>query len=92
GYEGLIFEPQMQLVYQYLMFNSARDIGGGDIKIGSPSQLTTRLGGQLTKTLTRIGRERLVSFYGKLHLMSSFGGKQFVQFKDTFQVGMFGSS
>ncbi|WP_146023881.1 autotransporter outer membrane beta-barrel domain-containing protein, partial [Bartonella bovis] len=33
-----------------------------------------------------------VSFYGKLHLMSSFGGKQFVQFKDTFQVGMFGSS
>ncbi|WP_244591446.1 autotransporter outer membrane beta-barrel domain-containing protein, partial [Bartonella bovis] len=26
GYEGLIFEPQMQLVYQYLMFNSARDI------------------------------------------------------------------
>ncbi|WP_035457281.1 autotransporter outer membrane beta-barrel domain-containing protein [Bartonella bovis] len=92
GYEGLIFEPQMQLVYQYLMFNSARDVGGGDIKIGSPSQLTTRLGGQLTKTLTRIRKGHSVSFYGKLHLMSSFGGKQFVQFKDTFQLGVFGSS
>ncbi|MEL6089677.1 autotransporter outer membrane beta-barrel domain-containing protein [Bartonella schoenbuchensis] len=92
GYEGLVFEPQMQLIYQYLMFNSARDIGSFDIKIGSPSQLTTRLGGRLTKFLTGIGEGRSVSFYGKLHLMGSFGGKQFVQFKDTFQLGAFGSS
>ncbi|EJF88074.1 autotransporter outer membrane beta-barrel domain-containing protein [Bartonella melophagi] len=92
GYEGLVFEPQMQLIYQYLMFNSARDIGGFDIKMGSPSQLTTRLGGRLTKELTGIEEESSVSFYGKLHLMGSFGGKQFVQFKDTFQLGAFGSS
>ncbi|MBA9083455.1 hypothetical protein GGR10_001319 [Bartonella chomelii] len=92
GYEGLVFEPQMQLIYQYLMFNSARDIGGFNINIGSPSQLTTRLGGRLTKALTEIGKGRSVSFYGKLHLMGSFGGKQFVQFKDTFQLGAFGSS
>ncbi|AQX20188.1 autotransporter outer membrane beta-barrel domain-containing protein [Bartonella sp. WD16.2] len=92
GYEGLVFEPQMQLIYQYLRFNSARDVGGFDIDMGSPSQLTTRLGGRLTKTLARIGEGRSVSFYSKLHLMSSFGGKQFVQFKDTFQLGAFGSS
>ncbi|ENN91031.1 autotransporter outer membrane beta-barrel domain-containing protein [Bartonella schoenbuchensis] len=92
GHEGLVFEPQMQLIYQYLMFNSTRDIGGFDIKMGSPSQLTTRLGGRLTKFLTGIGEGHLVSFYGKLHLMGNFGGKQFVQFKDTFQLGAFGSS
>ncbi|AQX20149.1 right-handed parallel beta-helix repeat-containing protein [Bartonella sp. WD16.2] len=92
GYEGLVFEPQMQLVYQYLRFNSARDIDGFDIDMGSPNQLTTRLGGRLAQEFSLVEEDSSVSFYGKLHLMSSFGGKQFVQFKDTFQLGAFGSS
>ncbi|OPB30018.1 outer membrane autotransporter barrel domain-containing protein [Bartonella sp. WD12.1] len=92
GYEGLVFEPQMQLVYQYLMFNSARDVDGFNINMGSPSQLTTRLGGRLAQEFALMEEDSSISFYGKLHLMSSFGGKQFVQFKDTFQLGAFGSS
>ncbi|ENN93967.1 autotransporter [Bartonella bovis m02] len=92
GYEGLIFEPQMQLVYQYLMFNSARDVDGFSVNMGSPNRLTARLGGQLAQEFASTKEDNSVSFYGKLHLMSSFGGKQFVQFKDTFQLGVFGSS
>ncbi|MEL6089686.1 autotransporter outer membrane beta-barrel domain-containing protein [Bartonella schoenbuchensis] len=92
GYEGLVFEPQMQLIYQYLMFNSARDIDGFSINMGTPNQLTTRLGGRLAQEFALMEEDSSVSFYGKLHLMGSFGGKQFVQFKDTFQLGAFGSS
>ncbi|ENN91020.1 hypothetical protein m07a_10250 [Bartonella schoenbuchensis m07a] len=92
GHEGLVFEPQMQLIYQYLMFNSTRDIDGFNINMGSPSQLTTRLGGRLAQEFALMEEDSSVSFYGKLHLMGNFGGKQFVQFKDTFQLGAFGSS
>nr|CDP80525.1 autotransporter [Bartonella schoenbuchensis] len=92
GHEGLVFEPQMQLIYQYLMFNSTRDVDGFNINMGSPSQLTTRLGGRLAQEFALMEEDSSVSFYGKLHLMGNFGGKQFVQFKDTFQLGAFGSS
>ncbi|WP_425456843.1 hypothetical protein [Bartonella massiliensis] len=51
-----------------------------------------RLGGHLTKTLILTKEAQLLSFYGKLYFIHSFNDKQFVYFKDTFQLGSFGSS
>ncbi|WP_455481733.1 autotransporter outer membrane beta-barrel domain-containing protein [Bartonella sp. B35(2025)] len=91
-YEGLVFDPQVQVVYQHLQFDKALDIDGVDIEMGRPDQWVMRTGGRLTKTLASSEEGRTVSFYGKLNLSNNLGGKQFVYFKDTFQLGSFGSS
>ncbi len=46
----------------------------------------------LTKTLTLTKDAQVLSFYGKLHFVRNFDDKQFVYFKDAFQLGSFGSS
>ncbi len=92
GDEGLILDPQIQVVYQRLQFNKAHDIDDFDIEIGNIDQWVTRVGGRLTKMLT-VGEEaRVISFYGKVHVAHGFGGKQFAHFKDAFQLGAFGSA
>ncbi|WP_345116599.1 autotransporter outer membrane beta-barrel domain-containing protein, partial [Bartonella jaculi] len=90
--EGLIFDPQVQVVYQRLQFNKAHDIDDFDIELGNLDQWLVRAGGRLTKTLSVTDEGRVVSFYGKLHLTHGFGEKQAVHFKDAFQLGAFGSS
>ncbi|WP_345117691.1 autotransporter outer membrane beta-barrel domain-containing protein, partial [Bartonella jaculi] len=90
--EGLIFDPQVQVVYQRLQFNNAHDIDDFDIELGKLDQWLVRAGGRLTKTLSVTDEARVVSFYGKLYLTHGFGGKQTVHFKDAFQLGAFGSS
>ncbi|MGF7158308.1 autotransporter outer membrane beta-barrel domain-containing protein [Bartonella heixiaziensis] len=92
GDRGFAFDPQVQVVYQRLQFNKARDIDNFDIDMGKLDQWVARVGGRLTKTLAAADEARVVSFYGKLHLAHGFGGKQFVHFKDAFQLGAFGSS
>ncbi|WP_234924836.1 autotransporter outer membrane beta-barrel domain-containing protein [Bartonella vinsonii] len=92
GYKGFVFDPQVQVVYQHLQFNKARDIDSFDIEMGNLDQWVARVGGRLTKT--PIGSEGMnaVAFYGKLYLAHGFEGKQSVHFKDAFQLGAFGSS
>ncbi len=92
GDQGFVFDPQVQLIYQRLQFHKAHDIDGFDVEMGELDQWGMRIGGCLTKTLAASEKERSVSFYGKLHLSHSFRGKQFVHFKDAFQLGSFGSS
>ncbi|MCZ2158281.1 autotransporter outer membrane beta-barrel domain-containing protein [Bartonella sp. 220] len=92
GDRGLIFDPQAQVIYQYLRFDNARDIDYFDIEMGKPDQWVIRVGGHLTKTLATSQEDRITSFHGKLHFTHSFGGKQLVRFKDTFPLGSFGSS
>ncbi len=92
GYEGFVFDPQVQVVYQHLKFNKARDIDGFDIEMGKLDQWVARVGGRLSKTLTVSEGGKPVSFYGKLYFAHGFGGKKSVQFKDAFQLGAFGSS
>ncbi|WP_126603539.1 autotransporter outer membrane beta-barrel domain-containing protein [Bartonella vinsonii] len=92
GYKGLVFDPQVQLIYQHLRFDNVRDVDNFDIEIGTSSQWVMRVGGRLTKTLTTSKEDRSISFYGKLHFAHSFEKKQFVHFKDAFQLGTFGSS
>ncbi|EJF97948.1 outer membrane autotransporter barrel domain-containing protein [Bartonella vinsonii subsp. arupensis Pm136co] len=92
GYKGLIFDPQVQVVYQHLHFDKASDIDGFDIEMGKPDQWVVRVGGRLTKTLSASEKGRVFSFNGKLHLVHSFGEKQFVHLGDAFQLSAFGSS
>lgn len=92
GEDGFVFDPQVQVVYQYLQFNKVRDVDGFDIDLGKLHQWVGRVGGRLTKMLVAADESQVISFYGKLHLAHGFEGKQFVHFKDAFQLGAFGSS
>ncbi|WP_375626605.1 autotransporter outer membrane beta-barrel domain-containing protein [Bartonella sp. MU37NMGALS] len=92
GENGFVFDPQVQVVYQYLQFNKVRDVDGFDIELGKLHQWIGRVGGRLTKRLVATDKAQVVSFYGKLHLAHGFEGKQFMHFKDAFQLGSFGSS
>ncbi|WP_336294567.1 autotransporter family protein [Bartonella sp. CB169] len=92
GDDAFVFDPQVQVVYQRLYFDKAHDIDDFDIDMGKLDQWVMRVGGRLTKTLTAIDEARLVSLYGKLHLIHGFAGKQFVHFKDAFQLGALGSA
>ncbi len=92
GYEGVVFDPQVQVVYQHLQFNAARDIDNFNIEMGKLDQLMMRMGGRLMKTLTASEKDRDVSFYGKIHFAHDFGKERAVRFKDSFQLGAFGSS
>ncbi|GAA4666015.1 autotransporter outer membrane beta-barrel domain-containing protein [Bartonella pachyuromydis] len=92
GYEGFVFDPQIHFVYQHLQFHKARDIDGFDVDMGKLDQWVMRIGGRLTKTFAEPEKERTMSLYGKIHLSHNFRGKQFVHFKDAFQLGSFGSS
>ncbi|WP_375640778.1 MULTISPECIES: autotransporter outer membrane beta-barrel domain-containing protein [unclassified Bartonella] len=94
GSRYFIFEPQVQFVYQNLQFHKTRDIDNFNIDMQSPDHWGMRIGGYLTKTLTftKDKDAHVLSFYGKLHFIRSFDDKQFVYFKDAFQLGSFGTS
>lgn len=92
GYKGFVFDPQVQVVYQHLQFNKARDIDSFDIQMGNLDQWVARVGGRLTKNPTGSEGVSAVAFYGKLYLAHGFGEKQTVHFSDAFKLGAFGSS
>ncbi|WP_273760216.1 autotransporter outer membrane beta-barrel domain-containing protein [Bartonella sp. ML70XJBT.G] len=92
GDDDVIFDPQVQFVYQRLQFDKTRDIDNFDIDMGTLDQWVARIGGRLTKVLPASDEAHVVSVYGKLHVSHDFSKKQFVQFKDAFQLGAFGSS
>ncbi|WP_144754440.1 autotransporter outer membrane beta-barrel domain-containing protein [Bartonella saheliensis] len=92
GCRCFIFEPQVQFVYQNLQFHNTRDIDNLNIDMRRPDHWGMRIGGHLTKTLTLMKDAQVLSFYGTLHFVRNFDDKQFVYFKDAFQLGSFGSS
>ncbi|WP_317993669.1 autotransporter family protein [Bartonella gliris] len=92
GHNCLVFDPQIQVIYQNLRFDKASDIDGFDIEMGKPEQWMMRVGGRLTKTLPVSKEGSVVSLNGKLHITHGFGEKQFVHLGDSFQLGAFGSS
>ncbi|CBI75826.1 conserved exported protein of unknown function [Bartonella clarridgeiae 73] len=92
NYDGFIIEPQLQIIYQSIMFNKARDIDHFDIELGNHDQVIARVGGCLMKAVTSSEEARVVSFYSKLHLAHNYENKRMVYFKDAFQLGAFGSA
>ncbi|WP_254493905.1 autotransporter outer membrane beta-barrel domain-containing protein [Bartonella sp. B1099] len=92
GYKGVVFDPQVQVIYQHLQFNQAYDVDHIDVDLGKFHQWMGRVGGRLSKTLGVVEEGREVSFYSKFSYLHNFEDKQFVSFKDDFQLGSFGSS
>ncbi|WP_208438158.1 autotransporter outer membrane beta-barrel domain-containing protein [Bartonella taylorii] len=92
GYEGFVFDPQVQVVYQHLQFSKARDVDNFDIEMGKLEQWVARVGGRLVKIPREFEGMNSLAFYGKLYFSHGFGERQSVRFKDTFQLGGFGSS
>ncbi|WP_375670454.1 autotransporter outer membrane beta-barrel domain-containing protein, partial [Bartonella sp. PS7NMGDW] len=72
GMEGLTFEPQAQIAYQHLMFNTIEDADNFTVDMNNPSQWLIRVGGRLTKTIST-ENSRPMSFYGKVNLIKTFG-------------------
>ncbi|WP_375668476.1 autotransporter outer membrane beta-barrel domain-containing protein [Bartonella sp. AP36NXGY] len=80
SFEGVILEPQAQLVYQRLMLgslsdkssfsdddNSKSDGDNSKIDISKPHQWLLRIGGRLTQN-----KGHALSFYGKLNMIKTF--------------------
>ncbi|AGF76289.1 autotransporter outer membrane beta-barrel domain-containing protein [Bartonella vinsonii] len=86
GTEGLVFEPQAQLVYQRLMLGTFSDIDGFDVNMGNPHQWLGRVGGRLTQMVIPADKDYALSFYGKLNAMKAFGDNGTIQVGDTFHL------
>ncbi len=92
GIKALTFEPQAQLVYQRLIFNAFSDADNLKVDIGEPYQWLVRIGGRLTKTTTSTEKNRVISLYGKVNFLKTFGDDGKVQIGDTFPLDPTGSS
>ncbi|AQX28239.1 autotransporter outer membrane beta-barrel domain-containing protein [Bartonella sp. JB15] len=92
NYDGFVIEPQIQVIYQSVMFDKARDIDRFDIDLGNHNQWIARVGSRFIKVMTGSEEERIVSFYSKFHFAHSYENKQIVHFKNAFQLGAFGST
>ncbi|MFT4342913.1 autotransporter outer membrane beta-barrel domain-containing protein [Bartonella bacilliformis] len=92
NYKGLVFEPQVQLIYQSVSFSEAVDVDGLNVQFDRPDQFTMRVGGRFGKKVASLQKGHFVSFYGRAHLTSSYGGDQFVYIHDAFRLGAFGSA
>ncbi len=49
GHKSIIFNPQIQLLYQRLQFNRVHDVDNIDVDLGKFDQWTARFGGCLSK-------------------------------------------
>ncbi|MDD9330417.1 MAG: autotransporter outer membrane beta-barrel domain-containing protein, partial [Bartonella sp.] len=93
GVEGLVFEPQAQLAYQRLMFDSISDSDNLEIDMNNPNQWLVRIGGRLTKTVTAAENGHVISLYGKLNMINTFGDGETIQVSgDNFHLDPMGAS
>lgn len=88
---GLVLEPQAQLVYQRLMFDRKEDVDNFTVNLGNQDQLTGRLGARLSKTFNA-DTDKLVTLYAKANVLHGIvsGGKVFLG--DNFRLGRYGTA
>ncbi|WP_375701010.1 autotransporter outer membrane beta-barrel domain-containing protein [Bartonella sp. AA23NXGY] len=92
GMEGVIFEPQIQLAYQHLMFDTIEDADNFTVDMKNPSQWLVRIGGRLTKTIMTTENGPAISFYGKANLIKAFGDNGKVQISKNFDLDSMGTA
>lgn len=90
--KGLVFEPQVQFIYQNLMFDIFSDANGLEVDMSNPHQWLIRFGGRLTKTIMAAEENKAVSFYGKMNVIRTFGDGKTIKIADTFHLDPTGSS
>ncbi|WP_425548560.1 autotransporter domain-containing protein [Bartonella pachyuromydis] len=91
GIQGVIFEPQAQLAYQHLMFDTISDADHFTIDMNNPHQWMIRVGGRLTKTVTSAENGRTVSFYGKVNAIKIFDDNQAIHIDKDYKLDPMGS-
>ncbi|WP_051039106.1 autotransporter outer membrane beta-barrel domain-containing protein [Bartonella australis] len=90
--EGLIFEPQAQLVYQRLMLKTISDADNFEVDMGQPRQWLMRIGGRLTKDFATIKEDNTLSFYSKVNFIRAFGDGGVIKMGENFPSDSMGSS
>ncbi|MBX4335204.1 autotransporter outer membrane beta-barrel domain-containing protein [Bartonella raoultii] len=90
--EGLIFEPQAQLIYQRILFGTLKDSDGFEVNMGNPHQWLVRVGGRLMQTTSTIEEGCAFSFYSKLNIIKAFENQKTIQAGDSFHLDTMGSS
>ncbi|WP_156851105.1 autotransporter outer membrane beta-barrel domain-containing protein [Bartonella refiksaydamii] len=91
GMEGLTFEPQAQLAYQHLMFDTISDTDNLTIDMNNPHQWLIRVGGRLTKTVVTAENGRSISFYGKVNAVKTLGDNEAIHIDKNYQRDSVGS-
>nr|WP_275065426.1 autotransporter outer membrane beta-barrel domain-containing protein [Bartonella sp. AU15XJBT] len=91
GIAGVTFEPQAQLAYQYLMFDTISDTDSFKVNMNKHHQWLIRVGGRLNKTVVTAENGRAVSFYGKINVIKTFGDDQAIYIDKAYQLDPMGS-
>ncbi|WP_273720974.1 MULTISPECIES: autotransporter outer membrane beta-barrel domain-containing protein [unclassified Bartonella] len=91
GIQGVTFEPQAQLAYQHLLFDTLSDADNFTIDMKNPHQWMIRVGGRLTKTVTTAENGHSVSFYGKVNAIKTFGDDQAIHIDKDYKIDPMGS-
>nr|WP_273719057.1 MULTISPECIES: autotransporter outer membrane beta-barrel domain-containing protein [Bartonella] len=89
GIQGVTFEPQAQVAYQHLMFDTISDADNLTVDMQNPSQWMIRVGGRLTKTIST-ENNRPMSFYGKVNLIKTFGDDGSIHIGRDFELDPMG--
>ncbi|EJF78734.1 outer membrane autotransporter barrel domain-containing protein [Candidatus Bartonella washoeensis Sb944nv] len=89
--ESLTFEPQAQLAYQHLMFNTIEDADNFTVDMNNPSQWLIRVGGRLTKTVAAENNHPM-SFYGKANLIKTFADDGTIEIGRKFDLDPMGAA
>ena len=92
GWEGLTLEPQVQFVYQRLMFEQRTDIDGTNVNLGNPNEGVFRGGVRLIRQYTASDGTPFTP-YLKANILQGIGGGQTVSLGNVpFLTGGFGTS
>ncbi|WP_208436304.1 autotransporter outer membrane beta-barrel domain-containing protein [Bartonella phoceensis] len=91
GIASVTFEPQAQIAYQHLMFDTISDADNLTIDMNNPHQWLIRVGGRLNKTVVTAENGRAVSFYGKVNVIKTFGDDQAIYIDKAYQLDPMGS-
>ncbi|WP_375665392.1 autotransporter outer membrane beta-barrel domain-containing protein [Bartonella sp. TT121SHDZB] len=91
GMAGIKFEPQAQIVYQQLSFDTIKDADNLEIDMKNPSQWLVRIGGRLTKTVSAES-DHLFSFYGKVNFLKTFSNDGKIQIGKEFDLDPVGTA
>ncbi|WP_375703332.1 autotransporter outer membrane beta-barrel domain-containing protein [Bartonella sp. AD13SXNS] len=91
GMAGIEFEPQAQIVYQQLSFDTMKDADNLEIDMKNPSQWLVRIGGRLTKTVSAES-DHPFSFYGKVNFLKTFSDDGKIQIGREFDLDPAGTA
>ncbi|AQX18610.1 outer membrane autotransporter barrel domain-containing protein [Bartonella sp. A1379B] len=92
GNKSVSFEPQAQIVYQRLMFNTILDSDNLEVNMKDPHQWLMRVGGRLTKTLPVVEKNSFIAFYGKMNVIKTLSFSDTIEVGDTFYLDSMGSA